>query len=92
MADFQDITGIKIAAEPVLEDNSVRKTINAIQEIIIIHGVEIELINTVASHNEVPVFPNTTDKHKPPPNSKRIPQPILFSRSCLLYTSDAADE
>ena len=48
---------------------------------IIIHGVEIELISTVASHKEVPVSPKTTDRHNPPPKSSKIPHPILSSSS-----------
>ena len=47
---------------------------------IIIHGVENKLISTVANHNEVPVSPNTTDKHNPPPKSSKMPQPILSSK------------
>ena len=69
-----------MAADPVFDDNSVRNTINAMQARIIIHGVENKLISTVANHNEVPVSPNTTDKHNPPPKSSKMPQPILSSK------------
>ena len=49
----------------------------------------IEPTKAVPNHSEVPVAPRTAERHKPPPNKSKIPQPILPSNSFQLIKPNA---
>ena len=90
-SDKANITGTKIAAEPVLEEISVKNTIIAIDVIRITHkgAALIALKIDEAIHSVVPVVAKIDDKQRPPPKIIKIPQPIFFSRSFQLSNPKA---